>query len=278
MTTSQPEWLEPDLLTDEELLALSARERRRYLALLKEVDRRKSRSLFHYLFPDEDHRWTGPSLLGGLIQPGQVLHAREKYAKHLEFFRAGLEYRERCFMAANRIGKSFSAGAYEVACHLTGLYPEWWEGRRFPEPISAWVAGDTITTTRDILQLNLLGNVASDGPRKSVDGTGVIPGDMIKRVAWKPSVTDAVDSVAIRHVTGGMSGLQFKSYEQGRKIFQGTSKHVIWLDEECPEDVYDECLIRTTTVKGLVILTFTPLQGLTPLTLSFLPAEMRPAA
>jgi hypothetical protein len=37
---------------------------------------------------------------------------RELYAKHLEFFSAGARFKERLFMAANRVGKS-EAGAYE---------------------------------------------------------------------------------------------------------------------------------------------------------------------
>lgn len=67
----------------------------------------------------------------------------------------------------------------------------------------------------------------------------------------------------VRHVTGGISKLGFKSYDQGRKKFQGTSKELIWLDEEPPLDVYTECLTRTMTVNGLVLCTFTPLEGAT---------------
>ena len=67
----------------------------------------------------------------------------------------------------------------------------------------------------------------------------------------------------VRHVSGGWSRLGFKAYEQGRGSFEGTAKHVIWLDEECPLDVYGECLIRTATTGGITMLTFTPLQGIT---------------
>ena len=88
--------------------------------------------------------------------PKRGPYARQHYAKHLEFFAAGLARRERCFMAANRVGKS-AAGLYELVCHVTGEYPDWWEGRRFTGPIRAWVAGDTAKTVRDILQYKLLG-------------------------------------------------------------------------------------------------------------------------
>ena len=82
---------------------------------------------------------------------------RELYPKHLEFFRAGIEHRERCFLAANRVGKTEGVGGYELTCHLTGEYPDWWEGRTFDQPIEAWAAGDTSQTVRDIIQAKLLG-------------------------------------------------------------------------------------------------------------------------
>jgi hypothetical protein len=39
-------------------------------------------------------------------------------------------HRERLLMAANQVGKTL-AGAAEAAFHLTGRYPDWWEGRRW---------------------------------------------------------------------------------------------------------------------------------------------------
>ena len=89
-------------------------------------------------------------------------------------------------------------------------------------------------------------------------------------------VAGAMDTARIKHVSGGTSVLGFKSYDQRRAKFQGTGKHVIWLDEEPDMSVYSECLIRTMTTDGLVILTFTPLLGLSDVALKFLP-DMAPA-
>src|SRR4030095_8530372 len=61
------------------------------------------------------------------------------------------------------------------------------------------------------------------------------------------------------------SELWLRSYEQGRKIFQGFELDVFWPDEECPEDVYEEGQVRLLTTGGISMLTFTPLNGLTPL-------------
>jgi phage terminase large subunit-like protein len=61
-------------------------------------------------------------------------------------------------------------------------------------------------------------------------------------------------------------------YSQRRKSFEGTAQDCIWLDEECPYDVYLECLTRLLTTRGIIWSTFTPLQGLTEVVLRFLPA------
>lgn len=192
---------------------------------------------------------------------------RELYPKHLEFFRAGSEYRERLFLAANRVGKTEGVGAYESALHLTGEYPDWWDGRRFGKPISAWAAGDTSKTTRDIIQNKLLGPVTALG-------TGMVRGSRLVRTTAKPGVPDAIETAYVRHVTGGLSEIGFKSYDQGRISFQGTERDLIWLDEESDRAIYVESLMRTMTTNGLLILTFTPLQGLTDIVRDFLKLEM----
>lgn len=208
--------------------------------------------------------------------PDQGPLRRDLYAKHLEFFRAGAAHRERLFLAANRIGKTEGAGGYETTLHLTGEYPAWWEGRRFEKAVRWWVAGKTNETTRDILQAKLCGEVRFEGGRKVVSGTGLIPGDAIGAITWKSGVSDLADTIMVRHVSGGWSTLGLKSYQQGRGSFEGTEQDGIWLDEEPPLDVYVECLIRTMTTNGLMLLTFTPLEGLSEVVLSFLPGGKLP--
>jgi phage terminase large subunit-like protein len=182
----------------------------------------------------------------------------------MEFFRGGAEHQERCFMAANRVGKTI-VGAYETTLHLTGSYPDWWPGRRFDGPGEWWAAGDTSETTRDIVQLELM------GPKEDM-GTGMIPArSIIGEPTARRGVADAVDQVRVKHVSGGTSVLGFKSYDQGRKKFQGTKKHGVWLDEEPEAPIYDECMLRLMTTDGLMLCTFTPLQGLTEIALRFLP-------
>ncbi len=195
---------------------------------------------------------------------------RELYPKHQAFFRAGVDKIERAAIAANRVGKTWGIGGYETALHLTGEYPDWWQGRRFKHPIDAWAAGDTSETTRDIVQHALMGSLGELG-------TGLIPAaNIIGEPTKRMGVAGAMDTARIKHTpTGGVSLVGFKSYDQGRKKFQGTAKHLVWLDEEPPEDVYDECLVRLMTLNGMMLCTFTPLLGLSKVALRFLP-EMAP--
>lgn len=209
-----------------------------------EIDKRK-RNKIKTLFPD----------LGPL--------RRELYPKHLEFFAAGKSNRERCFMAANRVGKTV-AGGYEIACHATGNYPAWWTGRKVEGPELYWVAGDTGKTTRDILQAELLGPVGKFG-------TGLIPADHLVRTTAKSGISDAVEFAYVRHSGGGESCINFKSYDQRREAFQGGKPKGSWLDEESPQDIYTETLTRTMTNDGFILLTFTPLLGVSDVVKAFMP-------
>lgn len=205
------------------------------------------------------------------LYPNEGPLSRAHYPKHLAFFEAGSRYSERAAIAANRVGKTWGIGGYETALHLTGLYPVWWNGRRFLEPIEAWACGDTTQTTRDIVQSALLGPMGSLGE-------GLIPQACIEgQPLGKQGVTGSVDMAYVKHSSGGISMLGFKSYDQRRQSFQGTAKHLIWLDEEPPLDVYSECLLRLMTTQGMMLCTFTPLMGLSDVALMFMP-ELTEAA
>jgi len=197
------------------------------------------------------HKWFVPGTPYGI----------DKLHKHRAFLFAGAKYHERYASWSNQTGKTTSA-AYELTLHLTGLYPEWWEGRRFNQPISAYAAGSTNETTRNIIQKELIGEVGSLG-------TGMIPSDLILKTTSKSGVSNAVDMLQVKHVTGGISILRFKSYDQGRRAFEGEKIDVVWLDELPPTDVYSECYTRTITRNGIIFVTATPLDGLTPLVLAF---------
>ena len=187
------------------------------------------------------------------------------YAKQAEFHAAGLEHRERLLMAGNQLGKTFS-GAAELAIHLTGQYPEWWEGRRWDRPVRAWAGSETTDVTRDGAQRMLIGEPKD----KSQWGTGAIPKKSINGTNPKRGTPNALDSVMVKHESGGNSTLGFKSYDQGREKWQAETLDIVWFDEEPPQDVFVEGLTRTNATNGMIYLTFTPLLGLSHVVRSFL--------
>jgi phage terminase large subunit-like protein len=195
--------------------------------------------------------------------------ARGSYPKHLQFFAEGATHHQRLFLAANRVGKT-TAGGYEVACHLTGRYPAWWPGRRYTQAGDWWCVGTTSETTRDVVQAVLLGRPDGDGGYRD----GMLPPDAVLHVQGRShGLAGAVEAITVKHASGRQSRVQFKSYEQGRAAFEGTSRQGVWCDEEPPEGIYTECLYRTATTDGIVFLTFTPLQGMSAVVASFLQAD-----
>lgn len=185
------------------------------------------------------------------------------YPKQRTFHAAGLTHRERLLRAGNQLGKTL-AGAAEGAMHLTGRYPDWWDGRRWDRPTLAWAAGVTSETTRDNVQRWLMG-------RPGEFGTGMIPADaIVSHALARGSVADLLDTVQVQHASGGISHLGLKYYAQGREKWQGPSLDWLWLDEEPPEDIYTEGLTRTNATGGMVWITFTPLLGMSSVVKRFL--------
>ena len=166
----------------------------------------------------------------------------------MAFHTAGALSQERLFLAGNRCGKTY-CGALEMAVHLTGFYPKWWQGRKFNRPIKAWAASVTAEMTRDILQ-------------QAYTELFLHPETIVKQT-MRRGISGAIDTLYIQHIGGGVSTLGFKSFDQGREKFQGTSRDLIHLDEEPSMRIYEECLMRTLDVGGSLMLTMTPLKGMT---------------
>lgn len=113
---------------------------------------------------------------------------------------------QRVLMAGNGTGKTW-AGGFETAFHATGLYPDWWRGRRFNAPIIGMVGGMTNEAVRDINQKILFG----DPNDPTALGTGTVPLYTIGKRTSKPGVPNALDTVNILHVpTKRWSKLMFR--------------------------------------------------------------------
>jgi phage terminase large subunit-like protein len=183
------------------------------------------------------------------------------YKKQIEFHHT--ISRERLFEAGNQLGKTY-AGGMEVAFHLTGLYPEWWEGYRFPKnkPVKWWVAGESGESTRDNPQRILCGNIGDWG-------AGTIPRHLLGKKSMARGVADLIDNFQVKHVSGKWSQVFYKSYGKGREKWQGETVDGVWYDEEPPIDVYSEGVTRTNKVLGPNIVTFTPLKGMSEVVYRF---------
>jgi len=185
--------------------------------------------------------------------------------KHqFEFFKTGIHER-RGILAANRIGKTVST-CYETAMHLTGLYPDWWEGFRFEGPITAMVAGEGWSQVALVLQNELLGT--QDVKITENLGSGAIPRDYIITGTMR---NDGANNIGceIKHKSGGNSYLLFANYTQEVRQLQGFKLNLAVFDEQPPDDFFSEIVTRTATTQGKVLCSFTPLKGLNGLVSKF---------
>jgi phage terminase large subunit-like protein len=186
------------------------------------------------------------------------------FAHQLEFFKTG-DSERRGILAANRIGKTVST-CYETAYHLTGLYPDWWEGYRFDKPITCMVAGEGWSQVALVLQNELLGT--QDVKITENLGTGAIPRDCIITDTMRNDGANCI-GVEIKHAKGGNSYLLFANYTQEVRQLQGFKLNLAVFDEQPPDDFFSEIVTRTATTQGKVLCSFTPLKGLNGLVSKF---------
>ena len=196
------------------------------------------------------------------------------FEAQLRFHKAGKKYRERTLLAGNQLGKTWAASR-EVAYHLTGLYPDWWEGRVWNRPTSWWASSITSELTRDNPQNRLFGETQADW------GTGAIPRSCIdfSSITMSKAVGGLIDKVRIQHVSGGWSQLSLKFYLAGVAKWQGKTLDGVWFDEEPPMEIYSEGLTRTNLgtagmredESGISIISATPLLGMTDVVEKFYP-------
>ena len=191
--------------------------------------------------------------------------SRSKYSEHMEFFKGGKEHKFRLCIAANQSGKSLMC-CYELACHLTGVYPPWWEGKWLAKAVDWWICGETAGLLRQSIQDRLLGPVGDYG-------TGMIRRECLdfESLTDTKKVASNVSSFRVKHISGKFCKVELKAYEMGRTAFQAATVNIL-LDEEPPEDIYNECMTRTVALgkNAMVMLNFTPMRGETNLVLGFM--------
>ncbi len=196
------------------------------------------------------------------------------YPKQQDFHNAvdpyGLRAWIKALMAGNQIGKTKCA-AEEISMHATGDYPDWYEGTRFDHPVQIQCGSSTNETARDIIQNELLGPPEDE----SMWGTGTLPMNALGKISKKAGVTDGVDTIQVKHKTGGWSSIKLRAYEQGKQKHMGKRFHVGWCDEEPPQDIWSQYLRGILSMKGILLLTFTPESGITQLVADFMQVKKK---
>jgi len=155
--------------------------------------------------------------------------------------------RNRWVFGGNRSGKT-ECGAVEAVYLARGCHPY----KVNKNNVEGWVVSLSTQVQRDVAQRKVLYYLNPDwivdivmlSGRKDYPENGVI------------------DYIKIKNTFGGISKIGFKSCDQGREKFQGTSLDFVWFDEEPPKDIYLECKMRVLDKQGEVFGTMTPLKGL----------------
>jgi phage terminase large subunit-like protein len=171
---------------------------------------------------------------------------RKVHKKQVAFHKC--KKRNRWVFGGNRSGKT-ECGAVEAIWILRGIHPY----RKNRNNAFGWAVSLSQQVQRDVAQSKILHYL----PKSWI-------ADIVMLSGRKDSPEGGViDQIKIKNVFGGISTLGFKSCDQGREKFQGSSLDFVWFDEEPPKDIYEECLMRVIDKRGDIFGTMTPLKGMT---------------
>ena len=170
----------------------------------------------------------------------------KRHKKQLLFHKC--KKRNRWVFGGNRSGKT-ECGAVECLWILRGIHPY----RKNRKNAFGWAVSLSQQVQRDVAQAKIL---------KYLPKSWIVDITMLSGRRDSPS-GGVIDQIKIKNVFGGISTLGFKSCDQGREKFQGSSLDFVWFDEEPPRDIYEECLMRVMDKRGDIFGTMTPLKGRT---------------
>ena len=168
------------------------------------------------------------------------------HLKQLAFHKC--KKKNRWVFGGNRSGKT-ECGAVEAVYMARGIHPY----RENRKDVFGWVVSLSQQVQRDVAQMKILHYLN----RSWIEDVTMLSG---KKESLKYGI---IDQIRIKNVFGGTSVIGFKSCDQGREKFQGSSLDFVWFDEEPPKDIYDECRMRVLDKRGDIFGTMTPLKGLT---------------
>lgn len=191
----------------------------------------------------------------------ELLIKKRKQKAFIKYFEPWKEQREALvkftadrkifgLLGGNRSGKSVLGAFIAMAWALGKDYfkdePawEWVKDLPIPEPPNnIWIVGLDFAVLRDVLWHEKI--------RYGKNHPPFLPDD--------PSLVSRVSDGDFQIFFTNGSLVTGKSADSGREKFQGASLDLIWIDEECEEDVFYECYQRTVDCEGKILLTLTPL-------------------
>ncbi len=169
-----------------------------------------------------------------------------KHQKQLAFHKC--PKKNRWVFGGNRTGKT-ECGAVEVVYFARGCHPY----RKIEKATSGWVVSLSTQVQRDVAQSKILKYLNPDWIEDIVMTSG-------RKDSYQNGI---IDYILVKNIFGTISRIGFKSCDQGREKFQGTSLDYVWFDEEPPYDIYAECRMRVLDKFGDIFATMTPLKGMT---------------
>lgn len=149
--------------------------------------------------------------------------------------------KNRQFIGGNRSGKTVGGGT-ETVMWLLGNHPY---RRTFEPPVRLRCV------TTDFKQG--LEKIVKPEISKWMPPSGLING------SWEDSYNKELRTLTCSNG----SFLEFLTYEQDIEKFAGTSRHGTWFDEEPPEHIFQECILRHVDTGGSWWMTMTPVEGMT---------------
>lgn len=176
----------------------------------------------------------------------QYNSGEKKHLKQIAFHQC--QKKNRWVFGGNRSGKT-ECGAVEVVYMARGCHPY----RKITTATSGWVVSLSTQVQRDVAQSKILNYLNPEWIQ-----------DVVMLSGRKDNYAHGIiDYILVKNVHGTLSKIGFKSCDQGREKFQGTSLDYVWFDEEPPYDIYSECRMRVLDKNGDIFGTMTPLKGMT---------------
>lgn len=146
--------------------------------------------------------------------------------------------RGKVYLGGNRAGKTV-AGGTETVQRMLGCHPN---QKYLPKPP---------------IKARGIASSIEEGLKKIMipEIQRWVPPSQLKNGNWD----DSYDKESRTLTLENKSTLEFLTYEQDVQKHAGTSRNFVWFDEEPPEDIFDENMVRLIDVDGEWCLTMTPL-------------------